>query len=229
MVPHQGVEHVAARLDRPETEGGEAEPKPAAVFVMAHGAGAGLDSDFMEAAAKAIADAAGVAVLRFNYAYAEKMQRNGSRLPPEPRRALQVVHAAIFAWARERFPDMPLIGGGKSMGARIASLMAADGEPLDGLCFLGYPLHPAGKPEKLRTEHFPKLKLPMLFLQGSRDALCDLELLRPALETLGQKPTLQVIEGGDHSFSVLKRSGRTPEEVLGEIARGFADWVRTLA
>ena len=111
------------------------------------------------------------------------------------------------------------------MGGRMSSLLAAEGEAFDGLCFLGYPLHPPGKPEKLRTEHFPELKLPMLFLQGTRDALCDLELLRPALEGLGQSPTLHVVEEGDHSFAVLKRSGRTPEEVLDELAAAVAAWV----
>ncbi len=205
--------------------GDAAAAAPAAVFVMAHGAGAGLTSDFMEAAAPKIADAANIAVLRFNYGFAEKMQRNGSRFPPEPRRALEVVHRQIFEYTRERFPGLPLIGGGKSLGGRMSSLMAADGEPLDGLCFLGYPLHPSGRPEKLRTEHFPDLKLPMLFLQGTRDALCDLELLRPALEELGQKPTLHIVEEGDHSFAVLKRSGRTPDEVLDEIAAAIAAWV----
>lgn len=184
-----------------------------------------MASDFMEAAAPRIADAAGIAVVRFNYAFAEKMQRSGSRLPPEKRRALDVVHREVFVKTRERFPELPLIGGGKSMGGRMSSLMAAEGEPLDGLCFLGYPLHPPGSPEKLRTEHFPDLKLPTLFVQGTRDALCDLELLRPALETLGQKPTLHIVEEGDHSFAVLKRSGRTPDEVLDEIAAAVAAWV----
>ncbi|QDV08713.1 Alpha/beta hydrolase family protein [Planctomycetes bacterium Poly30] len=217
VVPHQGVEHVAARLDLP---GGD----PVGVYVMAHGAGAPMTSDFMEAAAPRIADAAALAVVRFNYAYAEKMSRTSSRLPPEPRRALEVIHRTVLQWTRDRFPHLPLVGGGKSLGGRIASLMAAEAEPMDGLVFLGYPLHPPGKPEKLRTEHFPKLDLPMLFLQGDRDALADLDLLRPALEALPRKAALHVVAGGDHSFSVLKRSGRTPEEVLDEIASAVADW-----
>ena len=223
VVPHQGVEHVTARLDVPDPKA--TGSPPTAVFVMAHGAGAGMASDFMEAVAPRIADAAGIAVLRFNYGYAEKMQRSGSRFPPEKRQALDVVHREIFAKARERFAGMPLIGGGKSMGGRMSSLMAAEGEPLDGLCFLGYPLHPPGKPEKLRTDHFPELKLPMLFVQGTRDALCGLDLLETALKTLSQPATLHVVEGGDHSFSVLKRSGRTPDEVLDEIAAAVAAWV----
>ncbi|MFT7170872.1 MAG: putative alpha/beta-hydrolase family hydrolase [Paracoccaceae bacterium] len=223
VVSHQGVEHVAARLDLPDagSAGGQA---PRGVFVMAHGAGAAISSDFMEAIAPRIADAAALVVVRFNYAYAEKMERTGSRLPPEQLRALEIVHRGVFQWARDRFPELPLVGGGKSMGGRVSSLMAADGEPVDGLIFLGYPLHPAGKPDKLRTEHFPKLQSPLLFLQGTRDALADLELLRPALELLPNQPTLHVIEGGDHSFSVLKRSGRTMDEVLDEIATAVADW-----
>lgn len=219
VVPHQGVEHVAARLDLPD------EAPPVAIYVMAHGAGAPMTSDFMEAAAPVIADAASIAVLRFNYAYAEKMTRTGNRLPPEQRRALEVVHKAVLQYARDRFPDLPLIAGGKSLGGRISSLMCADGEAMDALCFIGYPLHPAGKPEKQRTEHFPKLDLPLLFLQGTRDALADLELLHPALELLPRKAELHVVEGGDHSFSVLKRSGRTPAEVLAEIGQAVADWV----
>lgn len=222
VVPHQGVEQVLARLDTPD------EGESSRVFVLAHGAGAPMTSDFLEELAPRIADAAQMAVLRFNYAYAEKMLRTGKRTPPEPRRALEVVHRAVLEHARERFPDLPLIGGGKSLGGRISSLMAADGEAFDALCFLGYPLHPAGRPEKQRTDHFPQLKLPLLFVQGTRDALADLELLKPALKLLPAEPTLHVVEGGDHSFAVLKRSGRTPDEVLDEIAGAVADWAPPL-
>ena len=129
-VPHQGVEHVHAVLDAPE------EGAPRAAFVLAHGSGAPLSSDFLEAVAPAIADAAGLAVLRFNYGYAELMIRSGKPRPPERRPALEVVHRVAIAHARTVLPELPVILGGKSLGGRIASLMVAEGEPAAGLCFL---------------------------------------------------------------------------------------------
>lgn len=218
-VPHQGVEHISAIFDLPE--GGQA---PAGVFVLAHGSGAPATSDFLEEVAPRIADAADLAVLRFNYAYAELMIRSGKPRPPERRPALDVVQKEVHAVARETYPGLPLIAGGKSLGGRMASLQVAGGEPADALCFLGYPLHPPGKKDRLRTEHFPDVKVPALFVQGTRDALCDLDLLRPALGAFGGKTTLHVVEDADHSFSVLKRTARTPGEVLDEIAAAVATW-----
>lgn len=222
-VPHQGVEHISAIFDVPES--GE---EPTGVFVLAHGSGAPATSDFLEAVAPRIADAAGLAVLRFNYAYAELMVRSGNRRPPERRAALDVVQKEVHALARETYPSLPLIAGGKSLGGRMASLQVAEGEPVDALCFLGYPLHPPGKKDRLRTEHFPSVKVPALFLQGTRDALCDLDLLRPALEAFGGETTLHVVEDADHSFSVLRRAARTPAEVLDELAASVATWRRQL-
>ncbi len=222
-VPHQGVEHVSAILDTPD-----GDREPAGVFVLAHGAGAAATSDFLEAVAPRIADTACLAVLRFNYAYAELMIRSGKPRPPERRAALDVVQKAVHSHARETYPGLPLIAGGKSLGGRMASLQVAEGEPADALCFLGYPLHPPGKKDRLRTAHFPDVKAPSLFLQGTRDALCDLDLLRPALATYGGKATLHVIEDADHSFSVLKRTARTPEEVLDELASTIAAWRKQL-
>ena len=221
VVPHQGVEQVAARLDV-TTEADE----PRAVFVLAHGSGAPLTSTFLDEIAPRIADAGDLAVLRFNYAYAELMVRSGKPRPPERRAGLDVVHRALFAHARESFPGLPLIGGGKSLGGRIASLLAAEDEPMDGLCFLGYPLHPPGRKERLRTEHFPKLDVPALFVQGTRDALCDLELLEPALDQWRTRPALHRVEAADHGFAVLRRSGRDPETVLQEIAGAVGAWTR---
>ena len=216
-VPHQGVREVSAILDQPGVE-------PRGVLVLAHGSGAPMGSDFLEAVAPRIAEAAQLAVLRFNYAYAELMVRSGGRRPPERRPALESVHQAAVEVARARFPGLPLLGGGKSLGGRIATLMAADGVPFDGLVLLGYPLHPPGKPERQRVEHFPSVGVPTLFLQGTRDALADLDLLRPALERFQGPATLHVVEGGDHSFAVLRRSGRTPEDVLEELAAATASW-----
>ncbi len=221
LVPHQGTEHVSALVDLPDGA-------PRGVFVLAHGAGAPMTSEFLEEIAPRIARAAGVAVLRFNYAYAERMARTGKRLPPERRPALEAVHGAALAFARSRFTGLPLFGGGKSLGGRMASLMVADGAEVDGLVFLGYPLHPAGKQDRLRTEHFPRVTAPALFVQGTRDALAELDLLRPALETWGGPQVLHVVDGGDHSFAVLRRSGRTAEDVLDEITSAVASWLTPL-
>lgn len=217
-VPHQGVEHVQSVLDLPESGA------PRALFVLAHGSGAPLGSDFLEAVAPAIADVAKLAVLRFNYAYAELMIRSGKPRPPERREALEVVHRAAIAHGQRTVPDLPLLLGGKSLGGRMASLMVAGGEPAAGLCFLGYPLHPPGKKDRQRTDHFPDLQVPALFVQGTRDQLCDLELLEAAFPSYAGTPTVVVIEDGDHSFNVLKRSGRAPFEVIGEIAAAVASW-----
>ena len=216
-VPHQGVRQVSAVWDLPEGP-------PRATFVLAHGSGAPMSSEFLEDIAPRLARAAGLAVMRFNYAYAELMVRTGGRRPPERRPALEVVHRAALDAARARYPDLPLIGGGKSLGGRISTLLAAEGAALDGLILLGYPLHPPGKPERQRVEHFPDVTVPTLFLQGTRDALADLELLRPALERFAGDQTLHVVEGGDHSFSVLKRSGRTTQDVFDELAAAVAAW-----
>jgi len=220
-VPHQGVRQVSVIWDLPEEA-------PRATFVLAHGSGAPMSSAFLEEIAPSIARAAGLAVMRFNYAYAELMVRTGGRRPPERRPALEAVHQAALDAARARFPDLPLIGGGKSLGGRIATLLAAEGAALDGLILLGYPLHPPGKPERQRVEHFPAVKVPTLFMQGTRDALADLDLLRPALERFAGQQTLHVVEGGDHSFAVLKRSGRNPEGVFEEIAKAVSAWTDTV-
>ncbi len=220
-VPHQGVRQVSAIWDLPEGP-------PRATFVLAHGSGAPMSSEFLEDLAPSLARATGLAVMRFNYAYAELMMRTGGRRPPERRPALEAVHRAALSAARARFPDLPLIGGGKSLGGRISTLLAAEGTSFEGLILLGYPLHPPGKPERQRVEHFPDVRVPTLFLQGTRDALADLALLRPALEQFAGAQTLHVVEGGDHSFAVLKRSGRTPQDVFEELSTAVGAWVDTI-
>lgn len=220
-VPHQGVEHVGLRHDRPETG------DPRAVLVLAHGSGAALDSAFLEGVAPTIADRAGIHVLRFNYAYAELMLRSGKPRPPERKPALEAVHAAVLEYARGIDPELPLLAGGKSLGGRIASMMVAEGRAAEvrGLVFLGYPLHPPGKPERRRSDHFPAIGVPSLFLQGTRDALCDLELLEEEWPKLSAGPaTLHVVEGADHGFEVLRRSGRTRAEVDAELAEAIRAW-----
>ena len=212
------VDHVSAILEIPDSA------DPSVAVLLAHGAGASMESDFMEAVAARLVHG-GLPVLRFRYPYMERAAREGRRFPPDRRPALEAVHLAALDELRERFPDARYVLAGKSMGGRMASLMAAEGVACDGLAFFGYPLHPQGKPEQLRSEHFPACLQPALFLQGTRDKLCDLELLDEALELYGGAHQLHVVEGADHGFDVLKRSGRTSEEVRDELAGVLLDWV----
>ena len=194
--------------------------RPRALFVLAHGAGAGMRHPFMEAIAQRFA-ARGIGTLRYQFPYTERGSR---RIDPEPV-LLATVRAAVAAGSEEA-GGLPLLAGGKSMGGRMTSRAAA-AAPLTGvagLVFLGFPLHPAGQPGVSRADHLAKVELPMLFLQGTRDALADLSLLRPIVERLGARATLRVIEDADHSFHVLKRSGRTDEQVLDELATAVAAW-----
>jgi predicted alpha/beta-hydrolase family hydrolase len=179
---------------------------------------------FMEAIAEALA-ARGIATFRYQFAY---MERRAGRPDPQPV-LLATVRSAVAA-ARDLAPDLPLIAGGKSMGGRMTSLAAA-AEALPGvrgLVFFGFPLHPAGSPGTERAAHLERVAAPMLFLQGTRDKLAELDLLRPIVERLGARATLHVIEGADHSFEVPKRSGREAGEVLDELAGTVADWARRL-
>lgn len=202
-----------------------------ALLVLAHGAGAGMEHPFMEAAAGALADRA-VATLRFQFPYMEA----GKRRPDRPAVAAAAVRAAVeaaraeateLAAVRGHERPMPLFAGGKSFGGRMTSTAAASA-PLpgvSGLVFLGFPLHPAGRPGTDRAAHLAKVGVPMLFVQGPRDRLADLDLLRPVVRELGDRATLHVVEGGDHGFKVLKRSGRTDTEVMAEIAETVAGFV----
>ena len=202
-----------------------APPRPSAYYVLAHGAGAGMRHAFMEAIARRLA-ARGIATLRYQFHYTEM----GSRRPdPEPV-LLATVRAAVAA-GREAAGDLPLIAGGKSMGGRMTSRAAAAAplEGVRGLVFVGFPLHPAGQPGVSRAEHLARVELPMLFLQGTRDALADLTLLTPIVQRLGPRATLRVIEHADHSFHALKRSGRDDEQVLDELATAVAEWRERLA
>jgi len=204
-----------------------------ALYVLAHGAGAGMRHPFMEAIAHRFADR-GIATLRYQFPYVE----NGrGRIDPEPL-LLATVRAAVRA-GREEANGLPLIAGGKSMGGRMTSRAAAGlslppgEEPLPGvrgIAFLGFPLHPAGQPGTSRADHLFDVRVPLLFLQGTRDALAELPLLTPIVARLGSpRATLRVIEHADHGFHVLKKSGRTDEQVLDELADTFVDWVGTLA
>ena len=199
-------------------------PAPWAGYVLAHGAGAGMEHPFLEAVARALTTR-GVATLRYQFPYTEA----GGRRPDPPGVLHATVRAAV-ARARELMPDLRLFAGGKSMGGRMTSNAAAD-RPLDGvsgLIFLGFPLHPPKRPAIDRAEHLARVTLPMLFLQGTRDDLADLELIRQVSAGVGPRATLHVVEGADHSFAVLKRSGRTGAEVLEELADTIAAWARSV-
>ncbi len=193
-----------------------------ALLVMGHGAGAGMRHPGMETIAAALANQ-DIATFRYQFPYMER----GRRFPdPLPLR-LATVGAAIEAAARFH-PALPLLAGGRSMGGRMSSTWVAGnpGSTLAGLVFFAFPLHPPGKPGTARARHLNDLDIPMLFLQGTRDKLAELSLIEPACGALGARAQLHIVEGADHSFHVLKRSGRTDEEVLDEVAvatRRFAE------
>ena len=190
------------------------------LLALAHGAGAGMRHRFLERLAEVLAEH-GVATLRYQFPYVERGERR-----PDPPAVLQATVRAAVARARAEAGPLPLLAGGKSLGGRMTSGAAA-ARPLEGvagLVFVGFPLHPAGEPSIARAEHLGRVTAPMLFLQGTRDKLADLALIRGVAAELGSRATLHVVEGADHGFAVLKRSGRSEDEVLGELAATVASW-----
>src|SRR6059036_3038004 len=190
------------------------------LYVLAHGAGAGMRHPFLETFARALAER-DVATLRYQFPY---MERRASR-PDPPAVAAATVRAAAAEAARLA-PELPVVAGGKSFGGRMTSTAQAE-QPLPGvrgLVFLGFPLHPPGRPGDARAEHLTRVQIPMLFLQGTRDDFADLKLLKPVVERLGERATLHLVDGGDHSFHVLKRSGRTEIEVMAELVETIVAW-----
>ena len=208
-----GSESVSGLLLRP--------PHAKALYLFAHGAGTNMTHKSMASNAEGLA-ARGIATLRYNFLYAEK----GSKRPDAPKLA----HAAVRA-AAERAVEvangLPILAGGRSFGGRMTS-QAQAAEPLpgvQGLAFLGFPLHPAGKPGIERAAHLAEVGVPMLFVSGSRDALADLELLKPVVTGLENRATLHVVEHADHSFKVAARSGRTSADAEGEALDALAEWI----
>jgi uncharacterized protein len=199
-------------------------PDAWAGLVLAHGAGAGMRHRFMERAAELLATR-GMATLRYQFPY---MEAGGGR--PDPPGVLEATVRAAVDAAREGLPGLPLVAGGKSLGGRMTSNAQAR-RPLPGvagLVFLGFPLHPAKQPGESRADHLRGVALPMLFLQGTRDALAELDLITGVCKRLGSRAALHVVEGADHSFAVLKRSGRTETEVMEELADTAVTWCRSL-
>ncbi|MGB8603719.1 alpha/beta family hydrolase [Bradyrhizobium sp.] len=192
-----------------------------ACFVFAHGAGAGMTHEFMERVASGLYDR-GIATLRYQFPYMEK----GSKRPDAP----ALAHAAVRAAVREAArccPGLTLVAGGKSFGGRMTS-QAQSIAPLagvHGLAFLGFPLHPAGKPSDQRAEHLSDVHVPMLFLQGTRDKLAELQLLEPVVKRLGTSASLHLVQEADHSFHVMARSGRNDRDVMSEVAGALSAWI----
>ncbi|MGE0242002.1 MAG: alpha/beta family hydrolase [Parvibaculaceae bacterium] len=208
-----GHGRVSGLLQRPS--------KARALYVLAHGAGAGMTHPAMAAIANGLAER-DIAVLRYQFLYMEKKTKR----PDPPKLAQGAVRAAV-AEAQKLLPGLPLFAGGKSFGGRMTSGAQA-AEPLPGvkgLVFLGFPLHPAGRPGRERAEHLAEVHIPMLFLSGTRDALAELDHLEPVVKSLGRRATLKLFAEADHSFHVPAKSGRKDAEVLKEILDEFARWV----
>jgi len=195
------------------------------VYVLAHGAGAGMTHSFMAAMALAFAEA-GVATLRYQFPY---MEARAGR-PDSPAAATAAVRAATGT-AERLAGARPLFAGGKSFGGRMTSTAQADA-PLagvSGIVFLCFPLHPAKRPATSRAQHLGQVRIPMLFLQGTRDELAETDLMRGVVAGLSQTATLHEIDGADHAFAVLKRTGRTNQEIIVELARVASNWMRSVA
>jgi predicted alpha/beta-hydrolase family hydrolase len=212
-----GPEQVSGLLLRPDDA--------KALYVFAHGAGVGMNHPSMAANAQGLAER-GIASLRFNFPFMEK--RTGR--PDPPRIAHVAVRAAVGA-AGEMAGDLPLFAGGRSYGGRMTS-QAQSVAPLPGvrgLAFLGFPLHPAGKPGIERADHLAEVQIPMLLVSGSRDGLAELDLLKSVVEPLGERATLHVIDHADHSLRVPAKSGRTPEQAQAEALDALAEWMIKLS
>jgi predicted alpha/beta-hydrolase family hydrolase len=195
-----------------------------ACYVLAHGAGAGMDHPFLGSMATELAERA-IATLRFQFPFTER----GSRRPDPPSVAQETVRAAVKV-ASELVPELPLIAGGRSFGGRMASQAQAASAlaGVRGLAFLGFPLHPAKRPSADRANHLFEIDIPMLFLQGTRDDLADLQLLRSVCDQLGDRATLRLFEDADHGFHVRARSGRTDAQIRADIADSVAGWIGSL-
>jgi len=216
-IPVQDGLSVSARLEIPAAA--------RACYVLAHGAGAGMDHPFMSAAARELASL-GVATLRYQFPYMEQRVRR----PDPPPLCHQTVRAAV-AQAARLAPGLPLIAGGRSFGGRMTSqaqaLAALPG--VRGLAFIGFPLHPSGRPSDERARHLAQVEVPMLFIQGTRDALAKRELIEALVVRLGERARIRWVDEADHSFHVPVRSGRREAQVLRELLQRLAEWIDALA
>jgi predicted alpha/beta-hydrolase family hydrolase len=190
----------------------------APTIVLGHGAGGGMNSEFMKVAAAGLA-ARGLRVVRFNFPYMEQGRKSPDKAP--------ILEGTFVAVAEHLGTPDPLFLGGKSMGGRIASMATAEGLECSGLVFHGYPLHPPGRPDRIRKDHLMKIEVPMLFIEGTRDPFCPLETLEAVRRELSLRFDLVVIDDGDHSFKVRKSSGRSTPDAWAEVIDVTADWVHS--
>jgi uncharacterized protein len=195
-------------------------PPDAPGLILGHGAGAGIRSDFMEFVASELA-ARAVRVTRFNFAYVEARKKTPDRQP-----VLEATYGAVVEHVRREERPQRLFLGGKSLGGRIASHVVAGGLTADGLVFLGYPLQPPGRPDRLRSAHLNQISVPMLFVEGTRDPFCPLESLEKVRADFTAPVEIAVIDNGDHSLRVRKSSGRSTEEAWGEAVEQVANWIK---
>jgi hypothetical protein len=205
-----------------ETVGAMFEPAPSpsgTLYVCAHGAGGHMGDSSMQAATRLML-ACSLDVVRFNFLYREKKANRPDAMPQ-----LKACFAAVAAFASAAVRPQRLILGGRSMGGRAASMLVADGYACDGLLLLAYPLHPAGQPEKLRDAHLGRITVPVLCFNGTRDALCRQDLMQQTLQSLSELWTMHWLDGADHSFHVLKSSGRTDRDVLAEVGDATTAWL----
>jgi predicted alpha/beta-hydrolase family hydrolase len=189
------------------------------LIFLAHGAGGDMNSGFMTTIAGLLADH-GLRVCRFNFPYMEQGRRS-----PDRQGVLEEAYRAVVTKVQENSPEAPVVVGGKSLGGRIASHVVADGMEADGLVFLGYPLHPPGRPDRLLSAHLEKIKVPMLFVEGTRDPFCPLDTLADMTRGLDADTEVAVVDDGDHSLKVRKSSGRSTEEAWAEAADLVAGWL----
>ncbi len=212
-----GADDVTVMLD-PAIDGGEAKH----LFVCAHGAGGHMADRGMLAVTAQLRER-GLDVVRFNFPYSEKKSHR-----PDPMPRLMDCIASVVSLARDEIGPRRLIIGGRSMGGRAASMLAAEGFACDGLLLLAYPLHPAGEPQKLRDAHLPRIAAPVLCFNGTRDALCRRDLMDAVVSGLGGNWRMHWLDGADHSFHVTKATGRTDCDVLEEIGMATQDWHSSL-
>jgi hypothetical protein len=209
-----------------ETTSAAYDPAPngdgSTVFVCAHGAGGNMADKSMLTVTRALG-ARGLSIVRFNFLYKEK---RSSR--PDPMPKLKETTEAVVARVRSELRPNTLIIGGRSMGGRAASMLAADGFDCSGLLLLAYPLHPPGKPDQLRDAHLPSIRVPVLCVNGTRDPFCTPELMKGVLERVTAPWQMLWLETADHSFHVLKSSGKTDAQVIGEVADAAETWVATV-
>jgi predicted alpha/beta-hydrolase family hydrolase len=202
----------------------QAPAQALACYVFAHGAGAGMAHPFMQSMADELGTR-GIATLRYQFPYVER----GSRRPDPPQLCHATARAAVLK-AAELAPALPCFAGGKSFGGRMTS-QAQAASPLPGvrgLIFLGFPLHPAGRPSDARGQHLCEVRIPMLFLQGTRDDLADLSLLEPLIERLGSRATLRLFQDANHSYHARASAGVTDAEIRARLAQQLTDWVRAV-